>query len=168
MSRRKEWAPLTDEQRQFATEHHNLIYSFLYQRGLDIEEWYGVAAEGFIKAIIANGSKKGEFSTLAYLRMGTAISNERKSQRRLRRSAFKASIEEMLEFGADPYAEDDNTSMYVCDFFQHLSNREQIVCKLTLNGYTKREIAALSGISYGAVKWDWFNIRQKFKKAIAE
>ena len=40
---------LTEPQRQFAEEHHALIYQFLLDRRLDICEYYDIAALGYLR-----------------------------------------------------------------------------------------------------------------------
>lgn len=42
---------LTDTERNFAEENHNLIYGFLHQKELSIEEYYNIAVFGFLKAV---------------------------------------------------------------------------------------------------------------------
>lgn len=43
--------PLTDFERKFATENHNLVYDFLHRHGYSLEEYYDVAIFGFLKAV---------------------------------------------------------------------------------------------------------------------
>ena len=43
--------PLTDFERKFATENHNLIYDFLHRYGYSLENYYDVAIFGFLKAV---------------------------------------------------------------------------------------------------------------------
>lgn len=42
---------LDDKQRAFAEQHHRLIYSFLNQNGLDENDFYDIAAIGYLKSI---------------------------------------------------------------------------------------------------------------------
>lgn len=56
---------LNNEQRKLVEENHNLIYSFLNNQALSINEWYDVCAIGLCNAALTfNGTTK--FSTLAY------------------------------------------------------------------------------------------------------
>ena len=43
--------PLTDFERKFATENHNLVYDFLHRHGYSLEIYYDVAIFGFLKAV---------------------------------------------------------------------------------------------------------------------
>lgn len=58
---------LNEKQRKFAEENHNLIYKFLATKGLNTEEYYGVAALGYTKAVKSFDDTRGiRFSTFAY------------------------------------------------------------------------------------------------------
>lgn len=43
--------PLTDSDRKFATENHNLVYDFLHTYGYSLETYYDVAIFGYLKAV---------------------------------------------------------------------------------------------------------------------
>lgn len=62
---------LTAIERQFATDNHNLIYHYLHDKDLSIEDYYGAAADGLILATMAYKRKPElhdnyAFSTIAY------------------------------------------------------------------------------------------------------
>lgn len=60
---------LTEEQRVFAEENHNLIYSFANSMNLNLDEYYDVLAIGFCKSITSYNSTRGKFSTYSYICM---------------------------------------------------------------------------------------------------
>lgn len=77
---------LSDMERQFASEHHQLIYGFLNKHALAEDEYYGVAALGFLRAV-HNYLTKAElrrfsFSTIAYRAMSQSVSQYRHSLKR--------------------------------------------------------------------------------------
>lgn len=43
--------PLTDEQRDYATEHHALVYKFLKDNHLPMDEFYDVIIFGYLRAV---------------------------------------------------------------------------------------------------------------------
>lgn len=43
--------PFTEEEKKLAEENHNSIYAFLYTYKYSIENFYGIAAMGFLKGI---------------------------------------------------------------------------------------------------------------------
>lgn len=65
---------LTDDQRQLVAENHNLIYSFLHQHKLPVDDDnYSLAAIGLCKAACCYNPEKGAFSTIAYYGMYSEI-----------------------------------------------------------------------------------------------
>ena len=64
---------LTEEQKKFAEENHNLIYSFLVNKKLNFEKYYDIVAIGFCKAVKSYESSKGSFSTYAYICMSNEV-----------------------------------------------------------------------------------------------
>ena len=43
--------PLTDEERRFAEEHHDLMYLYMRTHDLDIEEWYDILIIPYLQAV---------------------------------------------------------------------------------------------------------------------
>mgnify|MGYP003278939660 FL=1 len=77
---------LSDVERRFASEHHQLIYGFLNKHALAEDEYYGVAALGFLRAVhnylTKAELKRFSFSTIAYRAMSQSISQYRRSLKR--------------------------------------------------------------------------------------
>lgn len=77
---------MTDEERAFAEEHFNLVYCFLNKYSLKVDDWYDTAVYGYLHAVQIWFLKKNlhqySFSTIAYLHMKSAVSNERKKELR--------------------------------------------------------------------------------------
>lgn len=65
---------LTEEQRQFADENHNLIYTYLWDRRLEIDGYYYIAVFGYLRAVKRYLSepwlRRYQFSTVAWHAMG--------------------------------------------------------------------------------------------------
>lgn len=74
---------LSDAERRFASEHHQLIYGFLNKHALAEDEYYGVAALGFLRAVhnylTKAELKRFSFSTIAYRAMSQSVSQYRRS-----------------------------------------------------------------------------------------
>ncbi len=74
---------LTEEQCQFATQHHKLILSFLNRRRLDEQEYYDVVALGYLSAVKRYFAqpKLGQyaFSTIAWQAMRRSVDAFRKA-----------------------------------------------------------------------------------------
>lgn len=77
---------LSDAERQFASEHHQLIYGFLNKYALAEDDYYGVAALGFLRAVHQYLTKaelrRFSFSTIAYRAMFQSVSQYRRSLKR--------------------------------------------------------------------------------------
>ena len=90
--------PLTRKQQKFAEEHHNLVYSFLNKKKLNESVFYDVVIFGYLKAVqeycdIPN-LREHRFSTLAWKRMQSALSNYYKYLSRPKRNAPTVSLDE--------------------------------------------------------------------------
>lgn len=57
---------MTEAQQSIAAENHKLIYVFLKQFNLSVEDYYGLAAIGMCKAAIYYGYSKGKSSIFAF------------------------------------------------------------------------------------------------------
>lgn len=67
---------LTEAQKQLVEENHNLIYSFINSKHLDIEEYYGKCALALCKAAKGWNEELGKFSTYAYMCMYNVLKTE--------------------------------------------------------------------------------------------
>ena len=45
--------PLTAQERDFAAEHHNIVYKFLYVNKFSIDDFYDIAALGYLQGVRA-------------------------------------------------------------------------------------------------------------------
>lgn len=70
---------MTDEQRKFAEENHNLVYAFLSENGLSESLYYDVVIFGFLLAVqeyCENPKlKKYKFATVAWKKMLCSLKN---------------------------------------------------------------------------------------------
>lgn len=65
---------LTEEQKAFAEENHNLIYTFLHKRNLSFDEYYDVVVMGYLKAVANYDPSRGTtFSTYAFFCMNNSV-----------------------------------------------------------------------------------------------
>src|SRR5699024_5829555 len=78
--------PLTEEQRRFAEQNHALVYKFLHQHGLSVDEYYDIVVFGFLLAVqryLPDASLAPyAFSTVAWSAMESALRNHRRTARR--------------------------------------------------------------------------------------
>ncbi len=161
--------PLTPEQRDFAGEHHNLIYSFLKRQRLGFDEWYGIAAFGFcVAAVRFDPARKKAFSSFAY----TVMLNEvRKEMRKNRKIPLTVSLQD--ELGAGFRIEDTvgyeqdftgpGTDRLLREFMSALGRPlHRRIFAMSLEGWMQREIAEETGYSQSQISRILCGIRRDF------
>lgn len=74
---------LTNTQREYASQYHNVVSDFLKDRNLSEDEYYDVVIFAYLNAVTeSNGELEDkEFKTLANKMMGDAVDDYRKSKR---------------------------------------------------------------------------------------
>lgn len=82
--------PLTEKQRQFAADNHDLIYSFLREQDLDIDDCYDVAVFGYLRAVERYLEdprlRRYQFSTVAWRAMRQSMVSFYRSEARRKES----------------------------------------------------------------------------------
>ena len=66
---------MSDIERKFAEENHNLVYSFLHSNKYNIEDFYSIAVMGYLKAVQAyirlfQSGKQTETNNRKYYKSG--------------------------------------------------------------------------------------------------
>ena len=145
---------MTEEQRKFATENHDLIYSFLREKGWDAEEYYDVAAFGYLRAVVqylSNAAlRRYAFSTVAWNRMRQSITNFRRAEVR-QRTVEEAYSEQAQTQRTDPFEELEYT-MLLHDLFAVSDERQYELASMRLQGYSVVEIARAQGLDHRRVR----------------
>lgn len=159
---------LNDKQREFITQNHNLIYSFLYANKLDVDDWYDVAAIGLCKSVLMYDNSKSKFSTYTYKCMWNQVHIEMRKQNAIRRADDNAVLyyDAMLAYNDDgdecsflnliPDLKYDTGKQAMIrialyDVFRKLNDKEQSVLRLLARGYRQREVATLTSYSQAYV-----------------
>jgi len=83
-------AYITDKERRFIEENHDMVYRFMSRFRLDENEYYGIVIEGLIKAVqdyLGNVDlvNRYAFSTIAFRRMKTCVYNHKTRENRQKR-----------------------------------------------------------------------------------
>jgi RNA polymerase sigma factor (sigma-70 family) len=147
--------PLTPEQAEFAAENHNLIYGFLRKHKLPIDDYYGTAALGLVRAVQAYSQseelRQYKFSTLAYMQMRSILADERRNTRRHNIEAL--SLDAVVGQTGNSIGQlfvDHDTAR---DFKRILDTTElrDLLQGLTLEEKTILYLAAAEGIKHGAI-----------------
>lgn len=156
--------PLTDEQRQFAEEHHSVVYSFLRAFRLPESEYYDVVVFGYLNAVRkyleTPDLSEYAFNTIAFWSMRTSVGNEnRKQARRISAISLDAEDDDGLNlYGAvaapelDPEEAGGQFTAQYIDLLKALTRRQLDVLTMKAVGFTSNEIAGMiNAVSTGAV-----------------
>lgn len=153
---------LNDEQREFITENHNLIYSFLRSQNLSIDEWYDLAAIGLCKAALTFDQDKSKFSTYAYKCMYNQIMIEKRKEKADRRvddnlvlyydamfdcsdDGDKCSFLSVIPDLRCDTGKQAETRHWIYETYAGLNDKEKKIFDYLLRGYTQKEIGYYVG-----------------------
>lgn len=169
---------MTDGQRKLAEENHNLIYSFLHEQRLSIDEWYGLAAIGLCEAAELYDPARGTFSTIAYSCMRNKIYKQlRRDSAKKRGSEFvTVSLQEVRRNAktGDDYALEDvvPSEMHMEDeviaemnlrrVLGDTKDRDRKVLLLLSDGMSQNMVAHVIGTSQATVS----RIARQFEKRL--
>lgn len=173
---------LTQEQREFAAENHEIVLSYLRGKRLDASEWYDVAVFGYLRAV-RKYTERPElqiyaFSTIAGRAMDTEISNERKKQhRRIQPLSLDAPLTEdgltLYDTISTPDFTEDKAEMSAAcvsllPLLQMLTEHQLEALTLKSNGYTRSQIGDALRITAKAADAAIARGRYKLRQAEAE
>lgn len=138
--------PLTEEQRQFAANNHDLIYSFLQERSLDID-CYDAAAMGYLRAVqrylTEPRLRRYHFSTVAWRAMRQSVMASHRAEERHRESERR-----YWEQHQPPGPFEELDAKLLLHSLAAASSREQYaIMVMRLQGHSIAEIAHIRGLS---------------------
>lgn len=140
---------MTETQRRFAAEHHNLIYAFLHEKGWATEEYYDIAALGFLRAVIryhtVSGLCRYAFSTIAWRAMRQSIASYHRAEAR-RQDSEKRYLLTAVPPTEDPY-ERLEAELLLHDLASASSEEQYRLASLRLQGYSIAETAKAQGMT---------------------
>lgn len=155
---------LTPEQKEFAEEHHALVYRFLYDRHLNVEQFYDVVVFAYQQAVKKydedRALKKYAFSTIAWRRMEAAVGNYWRSRRCAARNAIVFSLDAPVHSKTvtkwdgteicDPIAELESKLM-LSHMYARLNEDQRRLVGLRMSGAADDEIAQKLHISQESI-----------------
>lgn len=149
---------LNDEQRKMVEDNHNLIYQYIHDKNLNLEEWYGWLAIELCESVLRYNPDKGKLSTLFYIRCNNKLRQEyrkKHSQKRCNNGVVPI-IDDLV--GEDVCIIDKVDNSIILD--KLMEHEYADIIKLRCEGYTQNEIADIVGISQSNVS----KILKKIKK----
>lgn len=162
---------LTLEEQCFAAEHHRLIPAYLIRRGLPVDEYYAVAALGYLDAVRRYYSQpalhKHAFSTVANRAMRQSVSHALRTRYGRRNQIETVSLETGGVEGAplagvlDKNGEQKIEELLLLHALSASITAQQLkLVRLRLAGYSVREIAAFQKTSEKKVRTQLKKVRR--------
>lgn len=175
---------LTEQERAFAEQNHELIYKFLKRNNLPESEFYSVAAWGYLKAVQRYHRepklKEYSFSTIAWSSMRCRVGNKQRADR-IRDAMIAFSINELTEGGTeygefiqdakDAFREleqEENLQELLNKLMPALTDRQRRHVVSTLEGYRPAEIMHKESIRIQDFHQDTKAIQNAARKALPE
>lgn len=174
--------PLTNFEREFATENHNLVYGFLHRYGYRLEDYYDIAIFGFLKAVqIYNRREdlrnKYAFAFISQQYMRSEIGNYCRMENAKKRKPSETVISLDAEYaktenlyncigvagGKSP--ESEVVAMErVAELLDSFSDTQRKIIEMKIDGYSSKEIYSVLEMKSST----YYVEVQRIKKAIAE
>lgn len=148
--------PLTKEQRDFAAEWHNLIFSFLKAKGLPEDEYYDIVVFGYLRAVRryldSAALQKYAFSTIAWQAMIQSLSAHKRARMAQMRKGYTIPLnavvygdevlllEDVLP-GPDRLMAEFEAQLMLHDLAAKVTRQQMDIVRRRSEGYCLREIA---------------------------
>lgn len=145
---------LTEEQRQFAAENHNLIYTYLWNRRLEVDDYYDIAVFGYLCAVkrylTEPWLRRYQFSTVAWHAMRQSIASFHRAEER-RRETERKYLKTLQARPPDPF-EELEAKLLLHDLAAVSSQEQYDLASMRLQGYSVAETARIQGMSEKRVR----------------
>lgn len=140
---------LSEQQRQFAAEHHSLIYSFLRERHLQVSEYYDIIVLGYLKAVqrylTQPALARYKFSTIAWGAMRQSLDTYRRAEERRRECERRYVDAHPPEYSFSEMGWE--SCLFLHDLALISSKEQYALTRLRLQGYSVAETAKAQGMS---------------------
>lgn len=158
--------PLNDEEQRFAAKNHGLVFSFRWEKGLPVNEYYDIVVFGFLKAVQVYCSRKKksryQFSTIAWKWMESELSRHQKYLSCPKRSASVVSFDDVIDnmhglcWGdvisvSDSMILELETELLLHALSAELPAREMRIIRMKVSGKWMYEIAKAEHLTFHAI-----------------
>lgn len=170
---------LTDSEKKFAEENHNLVYGFLHRYKYSIEEYYNVVVFAYLKSVQVYHRRKDlqnkcDFPFISWQYMRSAIGNHFRMENTQKRTAVYG----IVSFDSD---NDDTENFYNCvggksaeddvmekilleEAMKNLSDVQRKIAELKIDGYNNKEIYLMLQIPSST----FYNEMQRIRAAVEQ
>ena len=174
---------LTDAQRNFAEENHNMIQDFLFYNQLDRADYYDVVVLGYLEAVQAydedSRPRQYKFETIASRKMCDCLFKHWRYNGRLKRKARLVSLDgAVYEDSGLTLSETIVAKNVKCEdlVFQrlmieeamvHMTEKEKKVVQMKAAGFTGPEIGTACGVTTSGVYGRLYRMRKRLNRVFS-
>jgi RNA polymerase sigma-70 factor (ECF subfamily) len=164
---------MTERQREYAAEHHNLVYKYLSFKRLGIDTYYDIVITGYLRAVVNYDEReelrKYSFSTIAWKHMDSDLRNYWRYLSRAKRKADVISLDAGLSgfdgisfmdtrYSAENTEQELNDKLLWLEVQSLLTESQWTLIKMLLMGYPRQTISRRLKIPYNEIDPALFNI----------
>lgn len=146
---------LTESEKKFAEDNHNLIYGFLHKNGYSINSFYNIVVFGYLKGVQVYHRRKDlqnkyDFPFIAWQYMRSEIGNHFRMEHAHKRTAtcgivsFDSDNEKMESFynikGGKSTEADVMEKMLLTDILKNFTENQRKIIELKMMGYNNKEV----------------------------
>ena len=172
MSRLHEMTPL---QRQFAEEHQNIVFRFLQQKRLPVDDYYDIVIFGYLHAVQEYNENPAlsrfQFNTIAWTKMSDCLSKHYAYENKPKRKAPTVSIyavtnnglalDEVLPDRQKDIPTQTADRLLAMEILSCLTETEQQMVHLKADGLTCREIAEIFSTTVHSINGRFRRMRMR-------
>ena len=157
---------LTDYERQFADQHHDIVYDFLKSKGLSIFDYYDVIIFRYLRSVqrylLEPELQRYSFKTIAYSAMRSALGHHFSAERRKQENCTtNTSLIESLVGYAPEQSQSGASKMLWLKVAPMLTEAEVDLVNKRAHGWTHREIAEEAGQKESTISSRMSNLRKR-------
>lgn len=145
---------LSESEKKFAEDNHNLVYGFLHRYKYSIE-YYNIIVFGYLKAVQTYNRRKDlqskyDFPFIAWQYMRAEVGNHFRKENTQKRTAtcgivsFDSANEEMGNFyncvGGKSAEDDVMEGLSLSDIMENLTEVQRKIAELKIEGYNNKEV----------------------------
>lgn len=171
---------LTAEEKTFAEENHNLIYSYLFNHGYSIEEYYSIAVFGYLKSVQIYHRREDirarfGFPYVAFQYMRTELANHFKRENARKRKPAEPVLSLDGMDGMENFISGWNRNIPESEFFvmeifselmENLTQLQRKITELKIYGYENREVCMVLGIRPSTYYKELNRIKTAFERLV--
>lgn len=165
---------MSEAGRQFAEDHHNIVFAFLRDKQLSVNEFYDVVILRYLNAAERYSSnadlRKYSFTTIAYAAMNSAVYNYRKSEKRRRNLCPITNtdfVEQLAISNSKPQTSTESKILWA-EIASLLTEKELDIINRRAAGTTYQEIAEDYHLTSSTISAQIKKIRRHILKALNE